>query len=131
MSSPGWQPPRLSGRRLAAAVAAAALGGAALVALTWFGSAEGLDRAEKWVSVCATPVSVAGTVAGVLLAVSQWRRSRTPTHEEAVRPPDGPPMPAPVPRADAGMSVSAQHFGSGDLNVAEEIRLERRGRDPR
>jgi uncharacterized membrane protein YbhN (UPF0104 family) len=59
------------------AIIAAALVVFSLVGLTWFLTRQGLDDAEKWVSILGMFVSICLGTAGVALGWLTWRHSRT------------------------------------------------------
>ncbi|MFF0150158.1 hypothetical protein [Micromonospora sp. NPDC005203] len=69
------------GFKVGAAVVLVAVGA---VGAGWFLLGEGLDRAEKWVSIVGVCVSTALSGGGTLLGWLTWRQTRAVSHAPAV-----------------------------------------------
>jgi ABC-type nickel/cobalt efflux system permease component RcnA len=66
-------------------ISAAAVTGVGLAGCVVFLTGEGLDRAEKWVSITGVVVSVAIGLVGLWLSWSMWRQAATPADARSVR----------------------------------------------
>ncbi len=104
----GWM------KRAAMTVTAALLVGAGVMGATVFLTSEGLDRAEKWVSISGVIVSVALGVGGLVLAWLSLRLVRA-NPPAAVVPPSLPATAPPTPsHLDASQAKGVQ---IGDHNT--------------
>lgn len=65
-------------RYLSRVIIAAVLAGAGTTGIGWFLLSEGLDRAEKWVSIVVGVTSLVLAAAGLLLGLLTWRQARNP-----------------------------------------------------
>jgi hypothetical protein len=66
-------------------ISAAAVTGAGLAGCVVLLTGEGLDRAEKWVSITGVAVSVAIGLVGLWLSWSMWRQAAAPVDARSVR----------------------------------------------